>query len=89
LSAAVEVPEEWQQGDAEADMQYFHEQQQQQHQGSARARMSLLDDCCAQQQQQQQQQGSAGFAGDDGECGHVCAGSVQANIQPLVRQLIR
>jgi hypothetical protein len=89
LSAAVEVPEEWQQGDAEADMQYCHEQQQQQQQqGSARARISLLDDCCA-QQQQHQQQGLAEFAGDGGECGDVCAGSVQANIQPLVRQLIR
>jgi hypothetical protein len=86
LSAAVEVSEDWQQGDADADLQDYHEQQQQQR--LARTGMSLLDDCCNAQQQQQQQR-PAGFESDGQECGGVCAGSVQANIQPLVRQLIR
>jgi hypothetical protein len=79
LSAAVEVPEEWQQGEGEADGHDSPQQQQQQ--VSATRETSLLDYCTAEQQQ--------GLGFDGQECGEVCAGSVQANIQPLVRQLIR
>jgi hypothetical protein len=97
ISAAVEVPAEWQQGgEGEAD-------DQQQQQPAPEPETSLLDDEFTEEQQQQlqqqlrqqslgcaaEQQQGVGCEGGDLEGGEVCAGSMQANIQPLVRQLIR
>jgi hypothetical protein len=98
ISAAVEVPAEWQQvrGEAE-DCQGPQQQQQQLLPPPPERETSLLDDEFTEQQQQQGLGCSAGQhaggcceeGGVLGEGGEVCAGSLQANIQPLVRQLIR